>query len=291
MKTGIRVQGIKGPRQLGMQFIYIILMMFIFALPTFAANVLTKGEVVDQLSATDIVKDRISQLINWSTGYDSSKINRLSLVPTINYISIMPKKIPPDGRTVLLLTASVSDPKGQKNISGVRADLSSIGKYPNMTLVDNGLFGDQAPDDSIFTIQSSISSRTTPGEKEIPVIAANKKGWKAVGRTLLVVGGETDLIEVYVYPQQLKADGKTELSIKSHPSKLGEEEGIKSISVDLSELKMNNDNPMAKNKDDIYSFATAISPDTSLGRKKITVRAVSLSGKITSTVFNIEVVK
>ena len=163
-----------------------ILLLFCFCLggssPS-AGKALTKGEALERISAVDFVKRKVGNLLSWTIGYDESKVSRASLVPVINYVRAQPIRVPPDGRTVLELTASVDDPAGLQNISGVRADLSNIGKLPNMMLVDNGLWGDKKAGDGIYTLQSNVSPRITEGEKEIPVAAANQNGWLALSKT------------------------------------------------------------------------------------------------------------
>src|SRR3989338_3880042 len=152
-----------------------------------AGENMTKGEAIMMLSATDFMKQRIGELLSWTVGYDVSRVNRVKLTPTINYVKAVPRKMPPDGRTVLELVASVDDPAGLSNISGVRADLSSIGRLPNTTLVDNGLFGDQRAAVGVYTLQTSVSRSVALGVKDIPVAVANKKGWLALAKTSLDV--------------------------------------------------------------------------------------------------------
>ncbi|MFA4858404.1 MAG: hypothetical protein WC636_03910, partial [Candidatus Margulisiibacteriota bacterium] len=138
---------------------------------------LTKGDAVAFLTASDFLKNKIGALLSWTIGYDISKVNRAKVVPVINYILAIPRKAPPDGRTIIELQASVDDPGGLVNIQGVRADLSEIGKLSNMMLVDNGLWGDAKAEDGIFTIQTNVSLSVSLGEKEVAVAVANQKGW------------------------------------------------------------------------------------------------------------------
>lgn len=159
----------------------------LFAAGAPAEEVLSRGEAIAMISATDFVKNKIGDLLSWTIGYDMNRVNRMRLIPSFRYITAVPKRVPPDGRTILELSAAVEDPLGLPNISGVRADLTSIGKLQNMTLVDNGLWGDKIAGDGIYTLQSNISPATTVGDKEIAVAAANKKGWLAVSKTSVAV--------------------------------------------------------------------------------------------------------
>lgn len=201
-----------------------------------AEEVMTKGEAVMLLSATDFMKKKISELLSWTVGYDVTKVSRVRLTPTINFVRAVPRKVPPDGRTVLELQASVDDPGGLVNIAGVRADLSSIGRLPNTMLVDNGLFGDEKPDDGIFTLQTSVSLKVTLGSKDIPVAVANKKGWLALAKTTLEVKKNPVVMDARFQPGKALADGKTLVTITVKVDNPGRIEDVEGVSADLRQL-------------------------------------------------------
>ena len=116
---------------------------------------------------------------------------------------IMPIAAPPDNRTVISLKVKVNDPGGLANIRGVRADLSSIGKLPNMMLVDNGLWGDESANDGVFTLQTSVSRNVEKGTKNIAVAVSNKKGWVAIGKTDLNVETDPSVVETSAVPRNI----------------------------------------------------------------------------------------
>jgi hypothetical protein len=178
-----------------------------------AEETLTKGEAVMLISATDFMKQKIGELFSWTVGYDITKVNRVRLTPTINYVKALPKKVPPDGRTVVEVVASVDDPSGLLNIAGVRADLSSIGRLSNTMLVDNGLFGDQKSGDGIYTLQTSVSPKVDLGPKDIPVAVANKKGWLALAKTTLDIRKNPLILEARCQPDRVLADGQSSVTI------------------------------------------------------------------------------
>jgi hypothetical protein len=175
--------------------VLIIFVIMFCALPVIAVEAnpqaLTRSEVIKYLSTSDLVKKKIGELVSWTVGYDISKINRAKLTPIINFVRIIPGRVAPDGRTVVEITASVDDPGGLENIAGVRADLSSISHLPNTILVDSGLFGDKKAGDGLFTLQITIPTDVSMGLKELPVSAANKKGWLALSKTTLDVENHT----------------------------------------------------------------------------------------------------
>lgn len=197
-------------------------------------KVLTKGEAVMLLSASDFMRNKISELVSWTVGYDVSKLSRVTLIPTINYIKAVPKKVPPDGRTIIEIVASVDDPGGLGNISGVRADLSSIGRLSNTMLVDNGLYGDSKALDGVYTLQTSASPKVIIGQKEIPVAVANKKGWLTIAKTNLDIRKNPDIIEVKFAPDRARADGRSIVTLSVKVDNPGRAEDLERVSADLS---------------------------------------------------------
>lgn len=175
-----------------LSFCLYLVSCFLFLSPAIADEVLTKGDAISLISATDFIKNKIGDLFSWTIGYDISRVNRIKLVPNIKYIKAVPRSIPPDGRSILEISAAVEDPSGLPNIAGVRADLSTVGRLSNMILVDSGLWGDKVAGDGTYTIQSNINSAVLSGDKEIPVAVANKQGWLAVTKTTILVGASTE---------------------------------------------------------------------------------------------------
>jgi hypothetical protein len=203
-----------------------------------AGETLTKGEAIMMLSATDFMKQKIGELLSWTVGYDVSKVNRVRLTPIINYVKAVPKKAPPDGRTIVELIASVDDPGGLINIAGVRADLSEIGRLSNTMLVDNGLFGDEKASDGIFTLQTSVSPKIELGAKDIPVAVANKKGWLALAKTTLDVKKNPTVLEARFQPEKALADGKTLVTITVKVDNPGRLADVSSVTADLRQLRL-----------------------------------------------------
>ena len=198
-----------------------------------AEETMSQGDAVMLISATDFMKKKIGELLSWTIGYDVSRVNRVSLTPSINYVKAVPRKVPPDGRTVLELLTSVDDPGGLKNIAGVRADLSAIGRLPNTQLVDNGLYGDAEPDDGVYTLQTSVSPKVDLGSKDITVAVANKKGWLALAKTSLDVRKDPVIIEIRVQPEKALANGRTLVTITVKVDNPGRLEDIREVTADL----------------------------------------------------------
>jgi hypothetical protein len=267
--------------------------IFIFLLLAVTAGgqekALTKGEAIEQISAADFMREKIGQLLSWTVGYDISKVNRVRLVPTINYIKAVPRRVPPDGRTILEVTTSVDDPGGLSNISGVRADLSSIGNFPNMMLVDNGLWGDQVANDGIFTLQSSVNREVSAGDKEITVAAANKKGWLAVSRTTVEVKKDPVIVAAAARPERVLAGG--ELALEVEIENPGRPEDIREVLADLSELGLSRNTELFPLKPSLYGLKFSVPANISGGIKKILLQASNLAGGYTSAIMSVEVIR
>lgn len=247
---------------------------------------LTKGEAVALISSTDFVQRRISDLLSWSVGYDISKINRAQVAPIIKSIIAAPKKVPPDGRTILEVKVTVDDPGGLRNISGVRADLSSIGRLPNMMLVDNGLWGDKKSSDGTYTLQTNVDPSIDIGEKQIIVAAANKKGWMSMAQTSIVVDKLPLILWTQSSPSSVPADGKTKLLLQVKVSNPGRIQDVSSVLIDLTAfggnagIKMRNDGRQGdlKRDDDIFSLETVVPQGVSGGRKILPVKVENTLG-------------
>ena len=247
---------------------------------------MTKGEAIQLLTTSDFVKQKIGELLSWTIGYDISKVSRVRLTPTINYILATPKKSPPDGRTIIEIQASVDDPGGLGNISGVRADLSSIGRLANTTLVDNGLFGDKQANDGIYSLQTTVSPRIVLGSKDIPVAVANKKGWLALAKTTLDVRKNPSLVEIKITPDKIVADGRTIYTLTAKVDNPGRIEDVESVAADLSPFGLPNPMVLVNNGtagdaaagDDTWTVRFSIPASVPAGSYIIPISVRNLAG-------------
>ncbi len=258
---------------------------------------LTKGEMIDLLSSADVVKQKINELVSWGVGYDVSAVNKMKMVPTFNYIAVVPKNVPPDGRTVLEIKASVDDPGGLPSIAGVRADLSPIGRMSNMSLVDNGLFGDTKQGDGVYTLQSSINPKVMEGGKVIPVTAVNKKGWMAMGSATLDVNKKPTITEINLKSADLSADGKSTLVVAVGVDNPGKINDVKFVLLDLSSVGIADKIPMKwvetksgmSIRTGMFAVAVEIPAGSPRGKHKATIEVINSTGGYASSDFNFNI--
>ncbi len=257
----------------------LVCIIFLLSLNTksFSEEVLSKGEAIALISAADFVKRKIGDLLSWTVGYDISRVNRVKLVPSIKYIKAVPKKIPPDGRTILEIAASVEDPQGLPNISGVRADLSSIGRLPNMMLVDNGLWGDKVAGDGVYTLQANVAQSVNTGDKEIPVAAANKGGWLTISRTMVVVDNTPTILEAKVYPTETKRNTNIKISAKVEFPNPGDQNNY--VYANLKDVGQGEKVVLQYASGTLFSIDTAIPGNIPPGKKRIRVFAANEKGE------------
>jgi hypothetical protein len=254
-------------------------------------KVLTRADVIERISTADFFKKKIGDLLNWSVGYDITKINRTNLAPIISYIKVEPSDVPPDDRTIVSITAKVSDPSGLDNIKGVRADLSSINRLPNQMLVDNGLWGDFKSNDGVFTLQTSVGNGVPSGTKDIPVAVANKSGWVAISRTSIDVRMNPIISDGRASPQSIRANGSDEVLLTVKVENPGRKEDIKDVSVDLTDIglennvKMWDDGTHGDAKAGDGTFSVSVVPKENIGpwTRKLTVRATNVFGGSTES--------
>lgn len=253
---------------------------------------LTKGEAIEMLSAADFMRKKIGDLLSWGVGYDVSRVNRVRLVPVINYIKAQPRRLPPDNRTILDIYASVDDPAGLKNISGVRADLSSLGRFPNMMLVDNGLWGDEAAGDGIYSLQASVNDEVTLGDKEIVVAASNKKGWLAVSKTTVDVEKNPTIVAAQANPDPLNLTGaETPLTLTVKVDNPGRPEDLKGVYVDLRQLNLGSEVEFDTTDYQNYLIEVQVPSGVSPGTKRLTVRTANFAGGYAAAIITLEVNK
>jgi hypothetical protein len=275
-----------------------------FTSPLFAdegggKKLMTKGDAIALLSASDFMRQKIGALLSWIIGYDISKVNRAKLVPIINYIVAVPRKAPPDGRTIIELQASVDDPGGIANIEGVRADLSEIGKLSNMMLVDNGLWGDRVASDGIFTIQTNVARTVPLGEKEVSVAVANKKGWVAMGKTTLEVLKRLTIVRAQALPDKITAGRRNMVLFEVTVVNPDAEEQMRRVFINLAalgggKLVLLNDEGREGDRNasnNVFSVEIEINPGHTPRTVEIPVYAENTGGAADFSKINIEVVK
>jgi hypothetical protein len=263
-----------------------LIMMLTAGNAAWAERAMTKAEAMALLARSAAVKKKEANMLNWGTGYDITKINRVRMMPIINYVNAVPKRMPPDDRTIIEITASVDDPGGLKNISGVKADLSGLGKLANMTLVDTGLWGDSVAGDGIFTLQTTVNRDIPSGGKEVQVTAANKKGWLAVAKTTIDIAKDPVIVSVTAYPNRVTAGGTITLAVKvDNPGRI---EDVSEVRVNLSEVG-GGEVLLPFAQDDTFSDNITIGASTVPGVKRLPVRITNLAGGQSSGIIQIEV--
>ncbi|OGC25410.1 hypothetical protein A2291_00710 [candidate division WOR-1 bacterium RIFOXYB2_FULL_42_35] len=231
----------KNNRRVGTSLVLVGLTLAVLLSPALAEDnnddqYLTKGDAVNFVSATGFMKNKIGQLLSWTVGYDISKVNRVRLTPTVKYIRVTPRMVPPDGRTIFEIFAAVDDPGGIGNIQGVRADLSSVGRLSNSVLVDNGMFGDETAQDGIYSLQASVPSRTDLGAKEVAITVANKKGWLALAKANLDVEKDPTINKITLVPEKVKTGQETVITLSVDVENPGRARDIKEVTADLRAL-------------------------------------------------------
>lgn len=239
---------------------------------SFSAN-LTRSQVVAKISNTDFMQRKIGELFSWTVGYDIHAVNRLKLVPNIKQIKLLPTFAPSDGRTVIEVLTEVDDPKGLKNIQGVRADLSSIGRLPNMMLIDNGRWGDERQSDGIYTLQTSIPQEVVEGEKEIPVAVINREGWMAISSASLSVSNKKIISLVRVTPSKVTSSPNTKVIIIEVVL-----DDVKVLPGEIYKMQANLNafylDPLKLNKEEnknLYRGFFVLPSNTALGKKNILI--------------------
>jgi len=255
------------------------------------ARDITKKEAVEQLSATEVVRKKVAELLDFKIGYDFTKISRVSMAPVIKYVRAVPIKAPPDNRTIVSVIAEVDDPGGRRNINRVQANLSELGKPAEVNLVDNGLWGDVKAGDGIYTLQTVIARKAKRGELRITIEVSNKGGWRTVDQANIIVHKEPAILQAMAKPWEVGRGNYSVLTVQiDNPGGIGE---IEKVVADLSSIGssasafLRNDGKSGDSKaeDDIFSLEVLVGANIAAGRKVIPVEVVNVvGGKASGTI-------
>ena len=91
--------------------------------------------------------------------------------PNIEQVYTAPEWGSADGTAQFSLFARVTHPKGPGAIASVMADLTAIGGPADAALRDDGMAGDAAARDGLYTLVATVSADTDPGLKPLGVTA------------------------------------------------------------------------------------------------------------------------
>lgn len=259
----------------------------------------SRGEMAVMFSSTNFMKQQIEGLMNFAVGYNLFSLSRSTMAPIIRYVKVAPFMVPPDGRTLFKIYTSVDDPGGASQILGVNADISSVGRLSKMSLVDNGLWGDDKAGDGIYTLQTSPATKLIPGEKELTVSVANKKGWLSVAKATVVIENNPVIVQAEANPSTIRVDGKTSVLLTVKIENPGRIEDINNVQVDLTQLGGTGSVAMYNNglhgdlKDSDNIFSLEIMPDNkiSFGEKRLPVFVSNVAGGFANGVIVLNVAK
>jgi hypothetical protein len=183
----------------------------------------------------------------------------------------------------------VDDPGGLQNIGGVRGDLSNIGKFPNMMLVDNGLWGDAVADDGVYTLQTNVDKGVETGNKEIAVAAVNKKGWLAVSRATVDIQKDPVITEVTLIPDRVTSGRPALVNLQVKIDNPGRAEDLNQVMVDLSAVGGGAGKVIPETAPGVYSMQFVAPAQLNPGSKKIIISAVNNAGGSASAIIQLEV--
>lgn len=252
---------------------------------------LTRGEMAVMLSATDYMKEKVDQLLNFAVGYSLPTFNRATLAPVIRRIKVIPGNILLDKSTLFKVMASVDNPDGPSQIEDVKLDATSLGKPLGLKMVDNGLWGDEAANDGVFTLQDTANPGVNSGEKEITVSAVNRKGWMSVARAEIVAGKRsTSYVESYANPQRLKNGEITRITLISKLQNYPYDSSLANAYADLSSFGYGKKVQMKREGKTFY-LETELDVKTGEGKKEIPVTVFGPSGNFILSKASIEVIK
>ncbi|MGA1821295.1 MAG: FG-GAP-like repeat-containing protein [Thermoplasmatota archaeon] len=110
--------------------------------------------------------------------------------PSILDLRASPDHVSNDGSGRVVITAEVADNGGIEGIDSVEADLSGFGGSASEPMNDAGSYGDQIPNDGVFTLAFNVPAWKVPGEYRINVTVIDKQDLTAAGSVVVVVSAD-----------------------------------------------------------------------------------------------------
>ena len=272
---------------------FLLVMLSLSFQPICASEkVLTRGDMAVMFSATEFMKEKIGQLMNFSVGYSMPSFNRATLAPVMKYIKIDPDKILLDKNLLFKMMVSVDNPGGLSEIEEVKLDAESLGKPLDLKMVDNGLWGDEVANDGIFTLQEKVSPNIDPGEKEITVSVINKKGWMSVARAGVQVEKlqkQNVEIEALANPNRIKSGENSKVVFTVRLPNFQGDDSTLTAYADLSSLGYGDKVQMKKNRKTFYLEINM--SGISSGTKIVPIKIYDASGSSFSAEIKVDIAR
>jgi hypothetical protein len=95
--------------------------------------------------------------------------------PQISEPEYLPRALPADGSSSLVVRARVTDPQGTGNIASVSLDASGLGRR-SVPLHDDGRSNDGGPGDGLYGAALSVAPGTPPGEHRLLLTTVDQEG-------------------------------------------------------------------------------------------------------------------
>jgi hypothetical protein len=147
---------------------------------------ITREEAATLLARLPSLKGKISNLVDFSSGYGAGVFAQVNTPPKIVKFLVEPQTVSAAQSLPVLLKAEIADRQGYADVSTVKVDLSSLGGPPDALLIDTGENGDVKANDAVFTLQIAVSVEAV-GNYGLKVTAMDRKGWEGEAYNSLTV--------------------------------------------------------------------------------------------------------
>ena len=159
--------------------------------------------------------------------------------PVIHWVVCRPPVLKAGGLIPYSVTAKVSDVNGATNITSVTLDLSAIQGPSSVQMADNGLMGDSAAFDSIYSIGNlTVPNTVLPGEYTLYVTATNQQNLTHSQSLLVVVTTNQApfISDVQFTPPSVIANGNDRFRVQAQISDPDGLADIHQVYIDCSTL-------------------------------------------------------
>ena len=211
----------------------------------------------------------------------------VNLKPEVSLFSADPDTVANDDIETTVLKVKVIDGEGLAVSDPVTIDISQLGGDASQVMYDDGTHGDESSSDDYYSIETTVSTDTEPGQYDLLITAVDKDGSinnTVTGRLTVVLRNFPPEIEqTSAAPPEAPNDGETEVVLTAEVTdeNTDNDKTLKDVTVDLTAIGGNEFTPMLDNGagedvsdgDDIYTVSTVIDTGTIPGTYQLSVRA------------------
>jgi len=147
---------------------------------------LTRAEAAVLLARFRRSVNAIKYLFNFAKGFSADNYCQLNVLPEIVSFTAEPKNLLVGQKNVVRLKVKLASRDAFSPISKVKVNLVQIGGLPDVEMFDNGIRGDEAAGDLVYSLNISVTPKES-GRKTLAVTVIDRLGWESTKQISLMI--------------------------------------------------------------------------------------------------------